>query len=73
MRSSASLKPVNTGASFGLKAAAVGALLFLHFPIAVIILYAFTTEEAAFTFPPATTRAIALTTKVRTKRYMPYQ
>lgn len=40
------------GASFGLKAAAVAALVFLHFPIAVIILYAFTTEEAAFTFPP---------------------
>jgi putative spermidine/putrescine transport system permease protein len=52
MRSSAAIRNVNTGASFGLKAAAVGALLFLHFPIAVIILYAFTTEEAAFTFPP---------------------
>src|SRR5215207_2292868 len=52
MRSSAATRTVNTGASFGLKAATVGALLFLHFPIAVIILYAFTTEEAAFTFPP---------------------
>jgi putative spermidine/putrescine transport system permease protein len=28
------------------------ALVFLHFPILVIILYAFNTEEAAFTFPP---------------------
>lgn len=39
-------------ASLGLKAASIAALLFLHFPIWVIILYAFTTEEAAFTFPP---------------------
>jgi putative spermidine/putrescine transport system permease protein len=39
-------------ASFGLKAATVGALVFLHFPILLIFLYAFTTEEAAFTFPP---------------------
>jgi putative spermidine/putrescine transport system permease protein len=39
-------------ASVGLKAAAIGALVFLHFPILVIFLYAFTTEEAAFTFPP---------------------
>lgn len=39
-------------ASFGLKAATLGALIFLHFPILVIVLYAFTTEEAAFTFPP---------------------
>jgi putative spermidine/putrescine transport system permease protein len=39
-------------ASFGLKAASIAALLFLHFPIWVILLYAFTTEEAAFTFPP---------------------
>jgi putative spermidine/putrescine transport system permease protein len=39
-------------ASWGLKAATLGALLFLHFPILVIFLYAFTTEESAFTFPP---------------------
>ena len=39
-------------ASFGLKAAALGAIAFLHFPIIVIVLYAFTIEEAAFTFPP---------------------
>ncbi|MDX1991399.1 MAG: ABC transporter permease [bacterium] len=39
-------------ASFGLKAATGFALLFLHFPILVIVLYAFTTEEASFTFPP---------------------
>lgn len=43
---------MTTRASWGLKAAAIGALLFLHFPILVIFLYAFTTEENAFTFPP---------------------
>lgn len=32
--------------------AAIVALLFLHVPLAFIVLYAFTTEEAAFTFPP---------------------
>jgi putative spermidine/putrescine transport system permease protein len=40
------------GASFGLKAATVGALLFLHLPILLIFLYAFTTEDASYTFPP---------------------
>lgn len=39
-------------ASWGLKAAAIGALVFLHFPILIIVLYAFTTEEASFRFPP---------------------
>lgn len=37
---------------FGLKLAAGLVLLFLNFPISVIILYAFTTEEASFRFPP---------------------
>lgn len=32
--------------------AAFGVLVFLHFPIWIIALYAFTTEESAFTFPP---------------------
>lgn len=32
--------------------AAVGALLFLHLPLMIIVLYAFTTDEATFTFPP---------------------
>ncbi len=35
-----------------LKLAAGCSLLFLHVPLCIIILYAFTTEEAAFTFPP---------------------
>ena len=39
-------------ASWGLKLAAWGGLVFLHFPIAIIFLYAFNTEEAAFSFPP---------------------
>ena len=39
-------------ASIGLKAATVGALLFLNLPILLIFLYAFTTEDSAFTFPP---------------------
>lgn len=31
---------------------ALAVLLFLHLPFAVVMLYAFTTDEAAFTFPP---------------------
>ena len=32
--------------------AAIGGLLFLHLPLALIFLYAFTTEEKSFQFPP---------------------
>lgn len=39
-------------AGLGLKAAAGFALLYLHIPIFFIFLYAFTTEEASFRFPP---------------------
>ncbi|WP_372867770.1 ABC transporter permease, partial [Pseudomonas sp.] len=39
-------------ASWGLKLAAWAGLLFLHFPILIIFIYAFNTEEAAFSFPP---------------------
>lgn len=39
-------------ASWGLKTATGCALFFLHFPIVIIILYAFTIEESGFTFPP---------------------
>jgi putative spermidine/putrescine transport system permease protein len=35
-----------------LKLAATAGLLFLHLPIALIFLYAFTTDERSFTFPP---------------------
>lgn len=46
------MKRRNNQAPLGLTLAAAGVLLFLHAPMAVIVLYAFTTEEAAFTFPP---------------------
>lgn len=39
-------------ASIGLKAAALAGLLFLHLPILIIFLYAFTTEERTYQFPP---------------------
>lgn len=39
-------------ASLLLKLAAWSGLLFLHFPLLIIALYAFNTEEAAFSFPP---------------------
>ena len=39
-------------ASLTLKVAALGGLLFLHLPLALIVLYAFTTEEKSFQFPP---------------------
>jgi putative spermidine/putrescine transport system permease protein len=38
--------------SLGLKIGVGVALLFLYFPFLVILLYAFSTEDAAFTFPP---------------------
>ena len=44
--------PSNERAGCGIKAATIGALLFLHLPLTVLILYAFTTEDASFTFPP---------------------
>ncbi|MDH3261420.1 MAG: ABC transporter permease [Acidimicrobiia bacterium] len=47
---------------WGLKAAALGAILYLHVPIVFVFLYAFTTEEASFRFPPPglTTRWFAV-------------
>lgn len=39
-------------ASLGLRAAAMLGLLFLHLPILIIFLYAFTTEEKSYAFPP---------------------
>ncbi|MCF1708581.1 ABC transporter permease [Tabrizicola sp. J26] len=39
-------------ASFGLRLGAILGLLFLHLPIALIFLYAFTTEEKSYQFPP---------------------
>ncbi|MBX3080313.1 MAG: ABC transporter permease [Anaerolineae bacterium] len=39
-------------ASWGLKSAALGAILFLHTPLLVVILYAFTTDRKTAAFPP---------------------
>ena len=38
--------------SLGLRIATLAALLFLNCPIAIIVLYAFTTQESTFSFPP---------------------
>lgn len=38
-------------APLGLTLAAIGALLFLHVPLLIIFLYAFTTDEATYSFP----------------------
>jgi putative spermidine/putrescine transport system permease protein len=48
MRSS----PAGGRAPLGLRLATLGAILFLHIPIGVVLLYAFTTDEATFSFPP---------------------
>jgi putative spermidine/putrescine transport system permease protein len=39
-------------AGIGLKLAVAAALFFLYFPFAIILLYTFTTEDSAYTFPP---------------------
>lgn len=39
-------------ASLQLKVAAIGGLLFLHLPIALIFVYAFTTEDKSYQWPP---------------------
>lgn len=44
--------PSEHRAPSGLKIAAAAGLLFLHLPILLIFLYAFTTEERSFQFPP---------------------
>jgi putative spermidine/putrescine transport system permease protein len=43
---------MRSDAALGLKLAALGGLLFLHLPILLIFLYAFTTEERSYAFPP---------------------
>ena len=52
MRSKQKPLPSGEKASWPLKLAALGALLFLHIPLLLIFLYAFTTDESAYTFPP---------------------
>jgi putative spermidine/putrescine transport system permease protein len=39
-------------AGLGLRVATLLVFLFLYFPLLIIVLYAFTTQSAAFTFPP---------------------
>ncbi len=39
-------------ASWGLKLAAAGGVLFLHLPLALIVLYAFSSEDKSYVFPP---------------------
>lgn len=36
----------------GLRVATAGVMAFLYFPLAIIVLYAFTTQSSSFTFPP---------------------
>ncbi len=48
MRSNSDTK----GAPTGLRIAAIAGLLFLHIPLALIFLYAFTTDEKSYQFPP---------------------
>lgn len=43
--------PSNDRSSWGLKLAALGTLLFLHVPLMIIFIYAFTTDEATYSFP----------------------
>jgi putative spermidine/putrescine transport system permease protein len=52
MRSKPNSEPSGERASLFLKLGAVGTLLFLHIPLMLIFLYAFTTDESAYTFPP---------------------
>jgi putative spermidine/putrescine transport system permease protein len=42
----------NRASPLGLRLSAIAGLLFLHLPLALIVLYAFTTEEKSFQFPP---------------------
>src|SRR3990170_2377982 len=42
----------NRTTPIGLRVSAIAGLLFLHLPLALIFLYASTTEERSFQFPP---------------------
>ena len=52
MPSRSKARPSEEHASWSLKIAAAGALLFLHIPMWLIFLYSFTTEQSAYSFPP---------------------
>ncbi|WP_396432615.1 ABC transporter permease [Limnohabitans sp.] len=51
MRSEKFSKP-QRGASWGLRAATAAGVLFLHIPLALIVLYAFSSEDKSYVFPP---------------------
>ena len=42
----------NGGSPLAIKLAALGGLLFLHVPFGFILLYAFSTEDKSYQFPP---------------------
>ena len=42
----------NRTTPLGLRLSAIAGLLFLHLPLALIVLYAFTTEDKSYQFPP---------------------
>jgi putative spermidine/putrescine transport system permease protein len=44
--------PFRPTSGWGLRLAATATILFLHVPLALIVLYAFSAEEATFVFPP---------------------
>jgi putative spermidine/putrescine transport system permease protein len=52
MLSKKTSQPAGEQASWFLKVSSTGALLFLHIPLWLIFLYAFTTDESGYTFPP---------------------
>ncbi len=52
MPSKSSSKPSSEPGSWLLKLGAIAVVLFLHIPIWLIFLYSFTTDTAAYTFPP---------------------
>lgn len=52
MPSKPASNPTGERASWLMKAGAFAVILFLHFPMWLIFLYAFTTDTAAYTFPP---------------------
>src|SRR5215207_1914061 len=52
MPSKASATPSRERASWLLQLGAIAVVLFLHIPIWLIFLYSFTTDTAAYTFPP---------------------
>jgi putative spermidine/putrescine transport system permease protein len=46
------MMPSRSPANWGLKTAAAAVVLFLHAPIALIVLYAFSAEDKSYVFPP---------------------